>query len=268
MLKSALFWTHYHGTICRLYEPVIYIRSISRASAYDAAECNARTSALWTCLTAARDFFSAFMVIPPQNLLCTPFHSAHVSFMIVTASRLLFLGDETTTPNSTRDPDWAVSVARDNLNFEATCARLSEFYDQADRATTGLGRRGRYVDNERSVLCLFRDKVRWIRNWYLARTRPGTQPFPGAYPQEPRGRPSGSGDVSSASKDGAGGHTMGSNAPGGGGSNMPTAQGGQAMDLDYSGLQGQFMMPGELDDSFWQAMLDMNGGIEWLDAQA
>lgn len=267
MLQTALFWTHYHGTICRLYEPVIYIRSISRASGYDAAECNARTSALWTCLTAAREFFSAFMVIPPQNLLCTPFHSAHVSFMIVTASRLLFLGDETTSPNNTRDPDWAVSVARDNLNFEAICARLSEFYDEADRATTGLGRRGRYVDNDRSVLCLFRDKVRWIRNWYLGRTRPGTEAFPGAYPQDPRARPSGGVDVSAASKDGVGGQTLGPNAPGGGG-NIPTAQGGQAMDLDYGGLHGQFMMPGELDDSFWQAMLDLNGGMAWLDAQA
>lgn len=263
---NALFWTHYHGTICRLYEPVIYIRSISRASAYDAAECNARTSALWTCLTAARDFFSAFMVIPPQNLLCTPFHSAHVSFIIVTASRLLFLGDENTSPNSTRDPDWAVSVARDNFNFEAICSRLAEFYDEADRVTTGLGRRGRYVDNDRSVLCLFRDKVRWIRNWYLARTRPGTEPFPGTYPHS-SGRGSVSGDMSVASKDGAGGKTPGPNATGGG-SNITTAQGGQAMDLDYGSLHPQFMMPGELDDSFWQTMLDMNGGLAWLDAQA
>jgi hypothetical protein len=40
------------------------------------------------------------------------------------------------------------------------------------------------------------------------------------------------------------------------------------MDLDYGSLHPQFMMPGELDDSFWQTMLDMNGGLAWLDAQA
>lgn len=186
--------------------------------------------------------------------------------MIVTASRLLFLGDETTSPNTARDPDWAVSVARDILNFDAICTRLGEFYDEADRVTTGLGRRGRYVDGDRSVLCLFRDKARWIRNWYLARTRPGTELFPGTYPHT-SGRGSVSGDVSAASKDGAGGKTSAPSAPGGG-SNIPTGQGGQAMDLDYGGLHGQFMMPGELDDSFWQAMLDMHGGMAWLDAQA
>ncbi|KUI55062.1 Transcriptional regulator WAR1 [Cytospora mali] len=273
---NALFWTHYHGTICRLFEPVIYIRSISRASGYDAAESNARTSALWTCLTAARDFFSAFMVIPPQNLLCTPFHSAHLSFMLVTASRLLFLGDETMSSSSTRDPDWNVVVARDNLNFEAICLRLVEYYDEADRMMTNLGRRGRYVENDKNVLCLFRDKVGWIRNWYLGRTRPSAaETFPGAYAQDPRGRgPSNSG-TPVPPKDGTGTDTLGTNAPGGGhvgglagGSNVPTAQGGQAMDLDLGGLHGQLMMPGELDDSFWQAMLDMNGGMGWMDVQA
>lgn len=260
--------------ICRLFEPVIYIRSVSRASSYDVAESNSRTSALWTCLTSARDFFSAFMVIPPQNLLCTPFHSAHVSFMIVTASRLLFLGDENSTPNNPRDPDWAVSVARDHLNFDAICARLAEFYDEADRTTTGLGRRGRYVDSDKSVLSSFRDKIRWIRNWYIGRSRPGaSEGFVGVYPQDPKERGPGNGDMTASSKDGAGGDSMRPHATGGsggaqGGSNLSTSQGGQAMDIDYAGLQGPFMMPGELDDSFWQAMFDMNGSVAWMDAQA
>lgn len=174
------------------------------------------------------------------------------------------------SPNC-RDPDWAVSVARDHLNFEATCARLADFYDEADRATTKLGRRGRYVEHERNVLCLFRDKVRWIRNWYLARTRSSAaEAFPSTYPPEPRGRGSGNGDMSAASKDGAG-EAYGSNAPGGGhtgSGNIPTAHGGHAMDLDYGGLNGQLTMPGELDDSFWQAMFDMNGGMAWMNVQA
>lgn len=269
----ALLWTHYHGTICRLYEPVIYIRSTSAMAGYESGDPNARTAALWSCLSAARDFFSAYTTIPPQNLVCMPFHSAHISFVIVTATRLLFLGDEASSPNNPRDPDWVVSVARDHFNLEAVCARLAEFFDEADRLATGLGRRGRYVDGERSVLGMFRDKVRWIRSWYLGRTRPGTREgYPGAYPHDPRFRGEAAGDAAAkdaASVGGGGAGTAdvgGSNAPaqtGGGG-------GGQAMDVDYT-IPSQLLMPGELDGTFWQAMFDMTGsgsGVDWMDVQA
>lgn len=282
---TALLWTHYHGTICRLYEPVIYIRSTSATAGCESGDPNARTSALWTCLSAARDFFSAYTTIPPQNLVCMPFHSAHISFVIVTASRLLFLGDEASSPNNPRDPDWVVSLARDHFNLEAVCARLAEFFDEADRLATGLGRRGRYVDGERSVLGMFRDKVRWIRSWYLGRTRPGTREgYPGPYPQDPRFRgDAGGGDA--AAKDaaggvgvgvGVGGGGAGTAEAGGGGSNAPAQApgggGGQAMDVDYA-TPGQLLMPGELDETFWQAMFDLSGsgtgsGVDWMDVQA
>lgn len=247
---------------------MIYIRSNPRASGYDAAEPNARTTALWTCLTSTRDFFSAFLSIPPQNFLCTPFHSAHISFVVATASRLLFLGDDATSPNSNRDPDWAVSVARDYLNFDATCSRLAEYYDEVEKVTAALGRRGRYSENEKSVLNTFRDKLRWIRDWYLARTRHGMgDVYSGTYPHDV-GRGSGDGGMAGASKDGAGGETSRQHPPAGGdtgGSNISTtAQGGQPMDLDL----GPFMMPGELDDAFWQVMFDMTGEKSWMDVQA
>lgn len=283
----ALLWTHYHATISRLYEPAIYIRSTSAAAGCEAGDPTARTSALWACLSSAREFFSAYMAIPPQNLVCMPFHSAHISFAIVTASRLLFLGDEaspssssssaaTGNNNNPRDPDWVVSMARDHFNLDAVCARLAEFFDEADRLATGLGRRGRYVDGERSVLGMFRDKVRWIRSWYLGRTRPGTREgYPGPYPQDPRFRGDAAGDA--AAKDAAGVSGGGgagtadaggssSSAPGGGGGG-----GGQAMDVDYA-IPSQLLMPGELDETFWQAMFDMSGsggsGVDWMDVQA
>lgn len=266
---TALLWTHYHAAICRLYEPAIFIRSTSTAAVYDAGDPNARTSALWACLSSARDFFSSYMAIPPQNLVCMPFHSAHISFVIVTASRLLFLGDEASSPNNPRDPDWVVSVAREHFNLDAICARLSEFFDEADRLATGLGRRGRYVDGERSVLGMFRDKVRWIRSWYLGRTRPGTREgYPGPYPQDARFRSDAVGDAAKNMASGGGG--AGTAEAGGSSSNAPAqADGnGQAMDVDY-GSPSQLMMPGELDEAFWQAMFDLSGsGVDWMDVQA
>ncbi|KAK7717736.1 hypothetical protein SLS63_010691 [Diaporthe eres] len=282
---NSLLWTHYHGTICRLYEPAIYIRSTSAAAGCESGDPNARTSALWACLSAGRDFFSAYMAIPPQNLVCMPFHSAHISFVIVTASRLLFLGDEAaSSPHNQRDPDWVVSMARDHFSLDAVCARLAEFFDEADRLATGLGRRGRYVDGERSVLGMFRDKVRWIRSWYLGRTRPGTREgYPGPYPQDPRFR-GGEAAGDAAAKEAASGVGGGGGGGGGagtaesGGGNASAAQGsgggggGQAMDVDYA-IPSQLPMPGELDETFWQAMFDLSGsgsggGMDWMDVQA
>lgn len=273
---TALLWTHYHGTICRLYEPAIYIRSTSAAAGCESGDPNARTSALWACLSSARDFFSAYMAIPPQNLVCMPFHSAHISFVIVTASRLLFLGDEASAPNNQRDPDWVVSMARDHFNLDGVCARLAEFFDEADRLATGLGRRGRYVDGERSVLGMFRDKVRWIRSWYLGRTRPGTREgYPGPYPQDPRFRSEAAGGDAAkdaASGGGGGGGGAGTAESGGGNaSSQGGGGGGQAMDVDYA-IPSQLLMPGELDETFWQAMFDLSGsgsgGMDWMDVQA
>jgi hypothetical protein len=210
------------------------------------------------------------MAIPPQNLVCMPFHSAHISFVIVAASRLLFLGDEASSPNNPRDPDWVVSVARDHFNLGGICGRLSEFFDEADRLATGLGRRGRYVDGERSVLGMFRDKVRWIRSWYLGRIRPGTREgYPGPYPQDARFRSEAVGDMAKNLAGGGGG--AGTAEAGGGGSSAPAAQAderGQAMDVDY-GSPSHLVMPGELDEAFWQAMFDLSGsGVDWMDVQA
>ena len=109
---------------------------------------------------------------------------------------------------------------------------------------------------------MFRDKVRWIRSWYLGRTRPGTREgYPGPYPQNARFRSEAAGD---AAKDLASGGGGAGTVAGGGSSNAPA----QAMDVDY-GSPNQLTMPGELDEAFWQAMFAMSGsGMDWMDVQA
>lgn len=269
-----MLWTHYHGTVCRLFEPVIYIRA-NPTTGYDPSEGTARTAALWQCLNSARDFFSAYLVIPPQNLPCMPFHGAHLSFCVVTAARLLFLGDEASPggSNSHGDPDWNSSLAREALNLEAVCVRIGDFFDEADKICVGLGRRARYVDHERTSLGSYRDKVRWIRNWYVGRTRSSAQgaaypSYSNYRPEDGRGGRSAGGGNDALSKD-PGVDALGSGGGSStGGSNLATAH-GQTMDVDSYEMPPQATMPGELDDGFWQAMFELgwNGGMDLMDVQ-
>lgn len=166
---NALLWTHFHANLCRLYEPVLYLGSFSSRGHVDLGETTARTSALWQCLHAARDFFSAYLSIPPQNLICVPFQSTHLSFCLVTLVRLLFLGDD-------GKPEWNSALARQSVDFETICLRVGDLCDEADKIASSLGRRARYHPHEGdrgSVLGMYRDKIRWVRNWYSGRIRPG-----------------------------------------------------------------------------------------------
>lgn len=282
LTDAALLWTHYHATMCRLFEPVIYIRSAS-VSGHDPSLSTARTAALWQCLNSARDFFSAYLAISPQSIPCMPFHGVHLSFCVVTTVKLLLLGDEHSLPGASSsagagagagDPDWNASLARAALGFEAVSARLGDFLDEADTLSGGPGRRARYVDHERTVLSMHRDKIRWIHNWYVARTRPGGPTrWPSTYPHFPgsddRGRAAGAGggDEGEGEHLGSGGGPAGST---GGSSHIPSvAHQGQAMDVDYGMPPSQTAMPGDLDDGFWQAMFDWgwNGGAELMEVQ-
>lgn len=300
--------------MCRLFEPAIYIRSsptttttTNTPGGYDSSEGTARTAALWQCLNSARDFFSAYLVIPPQNLPCMPFHGAHLSFCVVTAARLMFLGDEASAspqPGGSHrdrdrdrdrdqgggggggDPDWSHSLAREALNLEAVLIRIGDFFDEADKICVGLGRSARYIDQERTSLGSYRDKVRWIRNWYVGRTTSsggGAAAYPSSsYPHYRteeedggRGRSAGGGggggggdNYTMLPKDPAVDQALGSV---GGSSHLAAIAHGQAMDVDSDGydMPPQAMMPGELDDVFWQAMFDLgwNGGMDLMDVQ-
>lgn len=220
---KALLWTHYHGTLCRLFEPALHIR-LSTPSPN-------RTTALWICLNAARDFFTSYTAIPPHNLTCMPFHSAHLSFCIVTTVRLLYSLDKS------GDPDWSPSVAREATAFEGILDKLGAFFDEADRSCAAGQRRARYFEQDRSVLSMYREKLRWIREWCGARARPDTRRFShGTGQPQPfyRGE-----EADGAVRTAAGGEN-----------------GGTAMEVEYSnGAQAQEQIS---DDGFWEALFEWN----------
>ncbi|KAF3768090.1 hypothetical protein M406DRAFT_289423 [Cryphonectria parasitica EP155] len=274
---NALLWTHYHTTLCRLYEPVIYVRSTS-VGGYDPSDSTSRTAALWQCLTSARDFFTAYLSIPPQNLPCMPFRNAHLSFCLVTAVRLLFLGDES-IGGGVVDHGWDAALARQAIDFEGICTRMSQLFENADTISNGLGRRTMLIHSDRSLLSMYRDKVRWMRDWYVARVRPNQQQEqqrggggsaaaagPGMYPTTNRLNGGAAGGDSIAKEPGAdslgsGGAAStiaGGNSSSSNNSNIPLH--GQAMDVDYSVTGGGGTFSGDLDDNFWQVMFDWNWG--------
>ncbi|EFX05985.1 fungal transcriptional regulatory protein [Grosmannia clavigera kw1407] len=162
--------TNYHAIVSRLYEPAIYMRASGRtpANTIDPADAAERTACLWNCLQALRDFFEAQASIPIDILGRLPFSAAtHLAFAVATSMRLLFLLD---------DPDWDVVRARRSLDFVAITLRLEEHFQAAEdfedapANTQGLGRKKRYLsDDNRAVLAIFRDKMRWIRLWYASR---------------------------------------------------------------------------------------------------
>lgn len=229
MSLAAILWTHYHGTLCRLFEPALHIRPPTSSPT--------RTTALWTSLNAARDFFAAYTALPPHNLPCMPFHSAHLSFCIITTVRLLYPSD------SSADPDWTPSVAREAAAFEDVLDRLGGFFDEADRSCAGGQRRTRYIDQDRTVLGMHRDKIRWIREWCVARARPGSERF--SY---------GGGQAQSSYR---AEEVAGAGGAGAGGENP-------AMEVEY-GVDAQQPQEQMLDEGFWEALFDWtwsgNGGM-------
>lgn len=160
----------YHGVLVRLYEPVAYMRPPS--SLADPADTSRRTEALWNCLQALNDFFRAHLAIPADRLGCLPFVAmAYLFFALVTASRLLFL----------EDPNWDLGLARKSLDLVSIATRLGDHYQTAELYI--LDRKKKFTDDQRSMLAVYRDKIRWVRRWYLSKL-PGEAPLamdPGSF---------------------------------------------------------------------------------------
>ncbi|KAB5555075.1 hypothetical protein GE09DRAFT_1173873 [Coniochaeta sp. 2T2.1] len=158
-----LFSVIYTGALVRLYEPVTYTRSsLSSNGVTDGAR---RTQALWCCLDACRMFFDAFTSIPAADMGYLPFSGIfHLSFSFVTVSRLLFLNDS----------DWDLQMARKHVDLCAVVERLGGVYREADQhaAAQEWRKKRKYVDEGRSALAMSRDKMRWIRSWYLSKLVP------------------------------------------------------------------------------------------------
>ncbi|PSR82105.1 hypothetical protein BD289DRAFT_484068 [Coniella lustricola] len=306
---NPLFWTHYHATVCRLFEPVIYIRPPSSSSSSSSSSPSntaslgglagyndpaQRTAALWQCLSSARDFFTAYAAIPTQNFPCMPFQNMHIAFCLVTTCKLLFLGDEPSgtsfavaaaaaAPSSSNsmhntnnnnssfpatvgggsgtDPDWNPCLAREAVDFDAICVKIREVWESVERLPAALGRSMRFISPEKTVIAAYKDKIQWMREWYATRTRPRQQhhhPQQQQQQQQQQDASLGLGVGDFRRDNNRGGMMMSERQKAG------TAMGigvngssgyaqGDAMDIDY-GVSG--MMPGALDDTFWQVMLD------------
>ncbi|SPQ23418.1 8aea2900-764f-4e2a-ac76-6a999bf022c0 [Thermothielavioides terrestris] len=223
-----LLWTQYHGLLIRLYEPALRMRPAPRS--HDPRKSAARTEALSNCLQAVADFFAAYAKIPLDSLSHMPLvATAYMAFAFVTSSRLLIL----------HDADWDVGLARRAFDFPATCQNLSDRFRQADALAESLGRRRKFKDDDfKSVLAAYSTKISWIRQWCLAKvSASGT-----------------AGDV--------GGCRNGAHGPLG-----PSSSSVEMNHSMPSQSTSPFSMPQELDEEFWNALLDSTAASNsWMDS--
>ena len=160
----------YRSAVARLYEPAIFITA--GASSQSSGEGPRRTECLWQCLVALNDYFAAFLAIPVDQLGTLPLTTiAQTSFAVVTASRLLLL----------EDPEWDLAIARKNLDLAAVGLSIEERFQAATTYETAdemavygghAGPRGRktlYGDDGRSLCAMYRDKMHWVRHWYVSK---------------------------------------------------------------------------------------------------
>ncbi len=174
--SNGLLWTHYHCILLRLYEPAIYMKTATTATgttpqpSFLAPDTSLRTDAIWRCLQAIRDFFTTYAATPAPILGVLPLLStAHLSFSIVTLTRLFLLDDGA----------WRSAVARRSFDFLAVTSQLERLFQEADdqqraigesRTPNSIGRKMRYATiDKHTILATHRDKMRWIRTWYKAR---------------------------------------------------------------------------------------------------
>ncbi|KAE9376376.1 hypothetical protein N431DRAFT_529327 [Stipitochalara longipes BDJ] len=218
IIQTVLFWANYYGVLIRLYEPAIHMRPSSRLQ--EVRESTLRTEALSSCLQAAKDFFATYASVALDRLGDVPLiGTAYLAFAMVTSSRLMLLDDS----------DWDMNLAPLNFDFAGACKSLGDRFEQGDHLALASGRRRRF-DNcvDASVLAAYSVKIRWIREWYMAKAAAG--------------------------KRSDGGKQSLSFQIGGSAS--------QAMQLDESAL-----LPIELDEAFWSALLAAPGSGNWQSAQ-
>lgn len=133
-------------------------------------------------------------------------------------------------------------------------SRVVDLFDEADKTCAPVGstgRRARYFDASRTVLATYRDKLRWIRDWYVTRTQPENRAGP-RYGEQAQAYYRGEGGGKQAAA-------------------QPAAAG--AMDVDYGNgamqqAPVQQALPVELlDEGFWQAMFDWSWNGANMDFQ-
>lgn len=190
-----------------IYEPAIHMRPSSRSC--DLQESSRRTDALAGCLQISEEFLRSICQYPTRadRRNAARGHSIHV----------LCGRDGKSHPASQRlrlDGEPGASDAR-----LGGC--VSDFEQPADQVAQIAGRRRR-LDNgvDESVLLCYSVKIKWIRQWYLAKVAAESRPSASSNTQ-----PMGFDRISAA---------------------------------DDSGL-----LPVQLDDGFWNALLTSTGPNAW-----
>lgn len=153
-----------------LHEPAIYTRTSLASN--DGADSSHRTEALWRCLETIKQFFEAFLEIPVEKFPYLPFPAiGQLSFSINTAIWLLFL----------HDSDWDVQMARKSLDFAGLVDRMGIRYEESERVGIAeqLIKKRKFWDENLSMSMRYRDKMRWVKSWYLSKVIPTPEPFMG-----------------------------------------------------------------------------------------
>jgi hypothetical protein len=146
----------------RLYEPLISMSPTPLdSSSFNSYEHFQRSEGLWRCLQAASDYFAAQFTICDSDLRTQPFTGIGLAaFAIVTVSRLLLLDNS---------PDWNAAAARGRLDFAGALARMGDQIEAADRLARESGHSQRLLEDGDGSASRYCFKVRWIRQWYLAK---------------------------------------------------------------------------------------------------
>jgi hypothetical protein len=153
---------HYDTLIMRLYEPLIALSPtpLSQSTSPSLSPFH-RTTGLTRCLTALSSYFTTQLSIPSAFLEAQPFTGIGLAaFAIVTACRLLLLESS---------PDWNPALARSRWDFAAALAGMGDQVEEADRRARESGHWQRLLEDGEGSARRYCFKVRWIRQWYLAK---------------------------------------------------------------------------------------------------
>ncbi|KAM3513343.1 hypothetical protein MY11210_003027 [Beauveria gryllotalpidicola] len=165
-IQNDVMFRHLYLTLLvRLYEPVLGMQpavssSDNSANATTARAPFHRTGMLWKLVDACRALFAARAALTDaQTALRPSTMTGFLAFGVVTASRVLFHESE----------DWSPSIARRRFDYGAAMRDAAAQYEAAEAWARSAGRR-RPMHERGPLLLLYARKLRWISQWYEART--------------------------------------------------------------------------------------------------
>ncbi|KAM3431718.1 hypothetical protein NHJ13734_007174 [Beauveria thailandica] len=163
--NDVMFHHLYLALLVRLYEPVLGMQPAVSSSSDNSANSTARapfhrTAMLWKLVDACRALFAARAALTDaQTALRPSTMTGFLAFGVVTASRVLFHEAD----------DWQPSVARRRFDYGAAMRDAAAQYEAAEAWARSAGRR-RPLHDRGPLLLLYAKKLRWISQWYEART--------------------------------------------------------------------------------------------------